>query len=177
MQNTERCLEIVEGLISEYSEVIVATTTGGTGIKFAEKFAQRANVIAVTHSFSFHGKNKSDISPEAVEKIRQLKGKVFTGTTVSQSWEMAFPESQNSPSRIIANTLKIIGRGVKVCVEIVLEACDAGLIPEGKEVLAVGGSARGADTVCLVKSACSQRFLDLRVMEILAKPRQWPLKG
>lgn len=64
-----------------------------------------------------------------------------------------------------------------MCVEIVLEACDARLIPEGKEVLAVGGSTRGADTVCLVKSACSKRFLDLRVMEILAKPRQWPLKG
>jgi len=35
----------------------------------------------------------------------------------------------------------------------------------------VGGTARGADTVILLRPANAQTFFDLRVMEILAKPR------
>jgi len=53
----------------------------------------------------------------------------------------------------------------------VMMAADAGLIPEAEEVIAVAGTARGADTVCIIKSAASKRFLDLKVLEILAKPR------
>jgi hypothetical protein len=49
-------------------------------------------------------------------------------------------------------------------------AADAGLIPEGEEVLAVAGTARGADSVLIIRSAASKRFLELRVLEILAKP-------
>jgi hypothetical protein len=44
-------------------------------------------------------------------------------------------------------------------------------VPEDEEVLSVAGTARGADTVLLIKSAASKRFLDLRVLEVLAKPR------
>jgi hypothetical protein len=50
-------------------------------------------------------------------------------------------------------------------------AVDAGLIPEGEEVLAVAGTARGADTVLVIKASASKRFFDLKVIEILAKPR------
>lgn len=32
-------------------------------------------------------------------------------------------------------------------------------------------TARGADTVMVLKSSASKRFLELRVLEILAKPR------
>jgi hypothetical protein len=50
-------------------------------------------------------------------------------------------------------------------------AVDAGLIPEGEEVISVAGTARGSDSVLIIRSAASKRFLDLRVLEILAKPR------
>ena len=43
-------------------------------------------------------------------------------------------------------------------------AVDAGLIPEGEEVLSVAQTARGADTVLLIKSAASKRFFDLKVL-------------
>jgi len=60
---------------------------------------------------------------------------------------------------------------MKVVCEIVMEACDAGLIEEGKEVVSVAGTGRGADTVTLIRSKTSNRFLELIVLEILAKPR------
>ena len=51
-----------------------------------------------------------------------------------------------------------------------MEAADAGLIAEGKEVVAVAGTAKGADTIAIIKSAASKRFLDLYVAQIVAKP-------
>ena len=50
-------------------------------------------------------------------------------------------------------------------------AADAGLIPEEEEVLAVAGTGWGSDTVTVIRSAVSKRFLNLKVLEILAKPR------
>jgi len=75
------------------------------------------------------------------------------------------------PTLIVAQSLRRFGEGPKVCCEMAMMVVDAGLIPEGAEVLTVAGTGRGADTVMIVKSAASKRFLDLRVLEILAKPR------
>ena len=50
-------------------------------------------------------------------------------------------------------------------------AADGGLIPEQEEVIAVAGTGRGADTVIIVQGAASKRFLDLKILEIIAKPR------
>jgi uncharacterized protein len=58
-----------------------------------------------------------------------------------------------------------------VALEVVMEACDAGLVPEDAEVLGVGGTYRGSDTVLLVRAKPSKRFLELEVLEILARPR------
>ena len=58
-----------------------------------------------------------------------------------------------------------------MAIEIVMEACDGGLIPEDAEVLSVAGTGYGCDTVLLVKAKPSKRFLQLDVLEILARPR------
>ena len=52
-----------------------------------------------------------------------------------------------------------------------MEACDAGYVPENAEVLGIGGTYRGSDTVLLVRSKPSKRFLEMDVLEILARPR------
>jgi hypothetical protein len=76
------------------------------------------------------------------------------------------------PAYIVTQTLRRFSQGVKVGVEIVMEACDAGLIPEAAVVVAVGGTGWGADTILIIESAASKRFLDLKVLEIVAKPRK-----
>ncbi|MEM2970188.1 MAG: hypothetical protein QXR63_04550 [Candidatus Bathyarchaeia archaeon] len=60
---------------------------------------------------------------------------------------------------------------MKVAVEIVLMAADAGLIPVDKEVIAIAGTGTGADTAIVVQPAYSRKFLDLKIKEIIAKPR------
>ncbi|HQM53768.1 MAG TPA: hypothetical protein PLI86_11705, partial [bacterium] len=61
-------------------------------------------------------------------------------------------------------------QGVKVCVEIVLMAADAGLAASGERVIAVAGTAHGADTALVMRAASSQNLRGLRVNELLCKP-------
>jgi uncharacterized protein len=63
----------------------------------------------------------------------------------------------------------MFGQGIKVCVEIAAMAADAGLIPAG-DVIAVGGTGRGADTAAVIAADSSNRFFNIKVREILAKP-------
>ncbi len=70
------------------------------------------------------------------------------------------------------DTLYRFGQGMKVCVEIVLMAADAGLIPMDREVMAIAGTAEGTDTCIVVKPAYPRKFYELEIREIVAKPRK-----
>jgi uncharacterized protein len=172
--NSPRCLEIVQGLVEEgYSHVVVATTHGDTGLLFAKAFQGKGiNLVAVTHNVGFGEPNKDDCSPETRSEMAALGARVFTGTILTRSIEAAFMKKHQGlyPTYIVAETLRVFGQGIKVTVEIVMEACDAGLVPEGVDVVVVAGTGRGADTVAVIRAHPSNRFLDVRVRQVLAKP-------
>jgi hypothetical protein len=50
-------------------------------------------------------------------------------------------------------------------------AADSGLIRTDEDIIAVAGSGRGADTAVVMKPAHTHDFFDLRIKEILCKPR------
>lgn len=175
-ENTNVCLEVARQAIEDngYKHIVVASTTGETGRTFSEALKElHINIVVVTHSSGFKEPNSLEMPHDVRKKIESHGAKVFTGTMLTHSIETAFAKkfSGQYPTLIVANTLRRFGEGAKVCCEIVMMAADAGLIPEVEEVLAVAGTAKGADTVMVLKSAASKRFLDLRVLEILAKPR------
>lgn len=172
--NTSSCLAVVKEAIGGYGHVVVASTTGDTGISFAQALGgSGVNLVVVTHSAGFKEPNDLELTDEAREKIISLGGKVYMGSMLTHSLDTAFTGKFGGSllSQVIAQSLRRFGEGAKVCVECVMMAVDAGLIPEGEEVLAVAGTARGSDTVLLIKSAASKRFLELKVLEVLAKPR------
>lgn len=178
-ENTQKCIEIAYFLAIEgYKDIIIATTTGESAIKLANHFKERElnniNLIAVTHSYGYKEQNTIELSNENRDRLLKLDVKVHTATMLTHSIESSLSAQFYGvyPTILIAQTLRRIGQGVKVCCEIVMSACDAGLVEEGKEVVAIAGTGYGADTVCLVKSAVSKRFLNLKVLEILAKPRE-----
>ncbi len=174
-ENTEECLHIVEGLTANYGDVVIASTSGETGLRFAKRLGKKTNLIVVTHAFGHKQKNEMEIPSQVRQRIEESGGKVFTGTILTSSLEKSFVSQFKGiyPTIIIAETLRRLGEGMKVCAEIVMEACDAGLIEEGKDVIAVAGTGSGSDTVCLIQSTTSRRFLDLKIKEILAKPRKF----
>ncbi len=176
--NTTMCVEICQKMVaSGYNDLVVASTSGDVGVQFSRALSKYSgiNLVIVSHSAGFKEKNLQEFSPENRTEIESLGGKILTTTILTHSLETALAKQHSGayPTIIIAQTLRRLGQGMKVCCEIVMEACDAGLIPEGKDVLAVGGTACGADTVCVINSTTSKRFLELQVREILAKPRDW----
>lgn len=175
-ENSRDCLEIVRKALSAegYGHVVVASTWGDTGLLFAEALRDLpVNTVVVTHSAGFKSPNTLEMEPDRKRMIESLGARVYTGTMVTHSLETAFSHKFSGlyPTLIVAQTLRRFGEGVKVACEIVMMAADAGLIPEAEEVIAVAGTSRGADSVLVVRSAASKRFFDLKVLEILAKPR------
>ena len=75
------------------------------------------------------------------------------------------------PLEVMAYTLRLFGEGTKACVECSVMAADAGLIPVDRDVIAIGGTQVGEDTALVLQPACSSRFFDLEIREIIAKPR------
>ena len=175
--NTQSCLETVQAHLSRgIDHVVVASTSGETGRILAEGLApQGANVVVVTHPAGFKEPNTQELTPANRDAIVAAGAQIYTGTILTHSLEVALTGQFNGiyPGMLIAQTLRRFGQGTKVACEITMEACDAGMVPEGERVLAVGGTGRGADTVLLVRSAASKRFFDLKVLEILAKPGNW----
>jgi hypothetical protein len=174
--NTAQCIEVVREAAKALGvrHLVVATTTGATALAMAQALkGQRLKIVAVTHSAGFKEPNTLEIGSEELNRLRELGVEVFTGPMLTHSLETALAAKFSGlyPTLIIAQSLRRFGEGTKVCCEIVMMAVDAGLLPEGEEVLAVAGTARGADTVLLMRSAASKRFLELRVLEVLAKPR------
>jgi len=174
-ENTEACIDLLEKAAAQgYQHLVVASTTGDSGTRAARRLArQDINLVVVGHSVGFKGPNIDEFLPEHDQEITSLGGKVLKATILTHSLDTSIAEQfkGSAPTLLIANTLRRLGQGIKVCVEIVMEAVDAGLIPEEAEVVAAGGTARGWDTVAIIKSAASKRFLKLAVLEIWAKPR------
>lgn len=152
--------------------VVVASTSGRTGLEAAPLFKGR-NLVVVTHSTGFSGPDIQELRPEIREKLVAAGARVLTcqhafggvGRAVRKKWGTYELEE------ILAMTLRVFGQGVKVAVEIALMAADAGLVSTREPCLSLGGTGAGADTALLLRPANAQTFFDLKVMEILVKPR------
>ena len=171
--NTEKTLILVEEWANrlDIETLLVATTSGLTGIKAVEKFKHR-EVIVVTHAAGFKHENEQELKSENRIRIEELGGKILTCqhalAGVSRAVRLKFNTYEIDD--IIANTLRILGPGLKVAVEIVLMAADAGLIRTDKDVISIGGTGHGADTAVIIKPANVSNFFDLKVRGILCKP-------
>jgi hypothetical protein len=155
-------------------DIVVASTRGDTGVKAAEYF-KGFNVIVVRIATGLWEVNQQMFPEEKKKQVENLGGKVITSAP-------AFAGVGSVPSEhfhthqvgdIIANTLRIFGQGMKVTCEIVLQAADAGLVRNGVPVISIAGTGRvrGADTAIVVSPVNSNRFFELKVHEVICKPR------
>jgi len=172
-KNTDLLLKIVKNYVEkeEINDIVVASTTGETGVKAAKIFKPR-NVVVVTHHFGFREPGKIELLEENKREIIANGAKVFTGTHALSSVERAIRKDFGTLQvlEVIANVLRLMGEGTKVCVEITLMAADAGLIPVDRDVVAIAGTGRGADTALRIKPVSTARFFDLKIREVVAKP-------
>ena len=158
----------------EIKDIVVATTSGTTAIRAAELFKDDYNLVIVSHSMGFKEQNHQSLSDDNRKIIEDTGAKVFTGTHAFGGIGRAVRLKFNTyeVDEIIANTLRIFSQGVKVAIEIAIMAADAGLISTEKEVIAIGGSGKGADSAVVLKPANVQNFFDTQILEIICKPRE-----
>lgn len=173
-KNTKRTLEIAANRAEELGiqNVVVASSSGRTGVLAAELFKVN-NLVIVTHSTGFMEPDYQELQQESRTIIEGSGARILTCQHALGGVGRAVRKKLGTYEleEIIAYTLRIFGEGTKVAIEITLMAADAGFISTNEPCIAVGGTARGADTVILLRPANAQTFFDLRVMEILAKPR------
>lgn len=155
-------------------DIVAASTTGFTALKLFEKTkGSGINVVVVTHNYGFASEDKVEFHEDIRKQLTDNGICVHTGTMVLRSTGTAIRElMQYSQQDLIANTLRMFGQGMKVCVEIVAMAADSGLIPFA-DVLAIAGTGRGADTACLIKANSSNRFFGIKIKEIITKPKEF----
>lgn len=155
--------------------VVVASTEGTTGLASAKLFKDlKTNLVVVAHSVGFREPNINEFNPQMKAEINELGGSVLFSTMPFHTINDAIRGKMGSSvETLIADTLRMMGHGTKVCVEIVSMACDAGHVESGTKVLAIAGTHRGADTVQIIQAANSRRFFDLKIIDIIAKPHNF----
>jgi len=172
-QNTDALIGIVKDYIGKEKimNIVVASSTGETGAKAAKTFKD-VNTVVVTHHHGFLQQGKHELKEEFKREILANGAKIFTGTHALSSAERAIKKTFGTvePLELIAYTLRLMGEGTKVCVEVALMAADAGLIPIDQDIVAIGGTGTGADTALRIKPANAARLFELRIREVIAKP-------
>ena len=170
---TEETLAIasVRAAALEIRDIVLASSSGYTMEKALEAFAgQDVRLIAV-------GGGRDAFPDDLLRRIDEQGHAVLSHGEVGKP----FPE-------VVANAYRRLSEGVKVCVQIVTDAVEAGLVAEGTKVIAVAGTGQiafpeggGADTALVMSALATECFGEDAKMppkaerrcihEILCKPQ------
>jgi hypothetical protein len=172
--NTEKTLEVAARRADalDVQCVLVASTSGRTGL-MAVKLMTKRNVIVVTHSTGFTRPDYQQLLPDLREQIEAAGARILTCQHAFGGVGRAVRKKLGTyeVDEIMAFTLRTFGEGTKVAIEIALMAADAGLVSTQTPCVSIGGTGEGADTALVLVPAHAQNFFDLKVLEILVKPR------
>jgi hypothetical protein len=181
-ENTETVLALARQRAEELGikTILVASTTGKTAVKAMDAF-KGLRVIVVTHGAGFREPNTQEFTEENRKIVESQGGIILTTAHAFGGISRAFRQSEipQAPATyvvgdLIASTLRVLGQGMKVTCEIAVMAADAGLVRTDEEVISMAGTGSaggGADTAIVVQPNNAHRFFDLRVKEIICKPR------
>jgi len=186
-ENTEAVIDAVAERLgdSDLSTVVVASTSGRTALKFAQKIrTERVRIICVSdppQADSYPG-----ITPKR-RKLLETMGVLIIDRVPYASTAYSSGASENIYGALDLRVLffdafRIVGgNGLKVAIEVGLMAADGGIVEPGEWLITVGGTEKGADTAIVMKAAFSQNLLAKdpakrpEVYEILAMPttKKW----
>jgi hypothetical protein len=155
--------------------VLVPSVSGKTALAASAIFAPPLRVIAVTHVAGFEGPDIQEMSERTRRALASKDVCVFTGQHAFGGVGRAVRNKLGTyqVDEIMAWTLRTFGQGTKVAVEIALMTADAGLVRTDEDILSLGGTGEGVDTALVVRPANSFRFFDLKIREVVCKPRDF----
>jgi len=175
-QNTVDALNIAKENADKLGikDIVVASTGGFTAEQATKVFhPDEYNLVIVTHNYGFRKEVDQEFDQELRKQLHKQGVTVFSGTHVFSGIGPALQKEWGYMdfSGVFAKSVrKILSDGVKVCHEISMMAADSGLVKLGSDIISVGGTGRGADTVCWITANSSRDFLKTRIKAILVKP-------
>jgi hypothetical protein len=183
--NTSEVVEICEAASSRVDCVVVASITGDSALRVAEKMRNQKVVCVTCPQGMYWQVNEMkgglfdeipelaarrdewlkkglervpmNVTEENRPKLNALSVEIVRGTIplFGPTFSMRLHLHKTTSLDIIAKTLELISTGTLVCLESVLMATDAGAIPEGKRVLTCAGTEMGLDTAWIMRSCAS----------------------
>jgi len=172
--NTNQVLKIVNDAASKNNikKVIIPSTSGETA-KVAFNFLKNIELLIVTHCYGFSSPDTQEFPDDLRNELQKKGVKILTTThsfgTIGRAIRKKFQTYEID--EIIANTLRIFGQGTKVAIECTLMCADSGLVKTNELVISCGGTDEGIDTALIIKPSNLHTFFDLKVVEILCKPK------
>lgn len=174
-ENTEQTLKLAYERAKDLgiNEVIVASSKGETAYQALEIFNEFKLTVVTYHS-GFREPFKNVMSEDVRADLQKKALNLISGSHALSGIERSVAQKYSGiyPVLLIADTLRLLGQGTKVAVEIAVMAADAGAL-SGEDIISIGGTGRGADTALVVKPAHQNNFFDLRVREVICKPRSF----
>ena len=158
----------------DIKRILIASSTGASALKLygaVEEFG--VEIINVTHNMGFSAPNEADISQEMIEKLEDVGIRTFIGSHAFSGAARGVTNKYGgySPLDIVADTLRMFSHGVKVSAEISIMAADAGLVPVGEKIIAIGGRGHGVDTAVILAPVNSKDLFSMKFHEIIAMPK------
>ena len=173
--NTDQTLALAAQRAKELSinEVVMASTTGFTAYKAIDIF-DGCRLTAVTYHSGFKEPFKNSISDDVKADLQNKGVTVIAASHALSGLERSIAKKHSGvyPVLIMADTLRLFGQGIKVAVEVSVMAADAGALT-GNDIIAIGGSGHGADAALVLKPAHQNNFFDMRIREVICKPRSF----
>jgi hypothetical protein len=178
VDNTDGVVEIVHKRLKEgdIRSVVVASSSGATGLKFARKMARETNLVIVSNHPGYAAPGVWNFDLNILKELESMGCRVVRQSHILSGLERSISSkfSGASHTEVLAEALRsLLGVGMKVAIECAIMAADSGAISIEKTV-AVGGTStergKGADCAIVVWPSHFNNFFDFRVLEILAKP-------
>jgi len=159
----------------DIERIVIASATGESALKLNEALdGFDVEIINVTHNVGFSGPNESDISQDMIKKLDNVGINTYFGLHAFSGAARGVTNKYGgySPLDVVADTLRMFSHGIKVSAEISIMAADAGLIPVGEKIIAIGGRGHGVDTAVILTPVNSKNLFDLKFHEIIAMPKE-----
>jgi uncharacterized protein len=202
--NTEEVVDIVAAAADKYDYIVVASITGDGAIRVAQRVKNKTIICVTCPQGMNWEVDRMEAGPFAVipelremrrdwvkkgmacvpmeitaanrRELEKLNVRIVQGTIpfFGPTFSIRVHLQQVTGLDLMVKTLELISTGTLVGLECVLMAVDAGVIPEGREVLTAAGTERGLDTVWAIRSCASANLFHptkgARFVELLAKP-------
>ena len=172
-ENTPKAVELAVAAARSrrIGHLAVASCSGATARLFLP-YVRDFSLVVVTHAVGFAGPGEDEMAADVRAELSKAGCKLVTAAHVLSGAERGLSKKFGGayPVEIIAHTLRMFGQGVKVGVEIAVMALDAGAIPYGVDIMAVGGATEGADTAVVIRPAHASAILETRIKEIICMP-------